>query len=111
VSGTNAADFAQTNTCVGTPVAPVAPAGTCTVSVTFKPGSAAARSANLVVTDDATPTLAATTQSVALAGTATPAPPPPPLPPPRPEPRRPARPRAPPPRARRCRSATPTPPR
>src|SRR5205807_7361452 len=33
-----------------------------------------------VVTDDASPTLAATTQSVPLAGTGTPAPPPPPLP-------------------------------
>src|SRR5205807_2234645 len=77
LSGTNAADSAQTNTCVGTAVGPAA---TCTVSLTFKPGSAAARSANLVVTDDASPTLAATTQSVALAGTGTPAPPPPPLP-------------------------------
>src|SRR5205807_40700 len=77
LSGTNAADFAQTNTCVGTAVGPV---GTCTVSLTFKPGSAAARSASLVVTDDASPTLAATTQSVPLAGTGTPAPPPPPLP-------------------------------
>jgi hypothetical protein len=85
--GTNVGDFAQTNTCVG---APVAPAGTCTASATFTPASAAGRSATLTLTDDASPSLAASTQTVTLtgAGIAPPAPAqvPAPLPAPAPAP-------------------------
>jgi hypothetical protein len=42
-------DFSQTNTCT----ASLAPKGTCTISVTFKPGARGARTATLVVTDNA----------------------------------------------------------
>ena len=59
VTGTNAADFAQTNTCAAT----VAPGGTCTVSVTFAPAAAGARGATLTVATDAGP------RPVSLSGT------------------------------------------
>ena len=61
LGGTNAADFTQTNTCVGTPVAA---GGTCTVSVRFTPAAAGARSATLTVT-----TNGASNPTVALTGT------------------------------------------
>src|SRR5205823_2472535 len=48
ITGTNSADFAQTNTC-----ASVAPQATCTVSVTFTPTLVGSESANLSITDDA----------------------------------------------------------
>ena len=85
VGGTNTADFVHQagGTCVGTPIAP---AGTCTESVTFVPQSAAARAATLTFSDDASPTLAASTQNVVLSGAGTAPPPPPPPPPPAPAP-------------------------
>jgi hypothetical protein len=58
-TGTNAADFAQTNTC-GTSLAANS---TCTINVTFTPGAAGSRSATLSVTD------AAGTQTSSLTGT------------------------------------------
>ena len=48
VGGVNAADFAATNTCI----VAVAPAGTCTISVTFRPSAAGARSGSLAITSN-----------------------------------------------------------
>ena len=63
IAGTNASDFAQTNTC-GTSLAAAA---NCTISITFTPASAASLTATLTITDNASPT----TQSVTLTGTGT----------------------------------------
>lgn len=63
ITGTDAGDFAQTNNC-GTSVAGH---GSCTISVTFKPTAAGARSASVSVTDDG----GASPQMVPLAGTGT----------------------------------------
>lgn len=63
ISGTAAAEFAETNTCGST----LAAAGTCTVNVTFTPAVAGARSAQLEITDNA----AGSPQGVALSGTGT----------------------------------------
>ena len=63
VTGANPGDFAQTNTC-GTSVAAGA---NCTISVTFTPTVAAARTATLSVSDNA----AGSPQTVALTGTGT----------------------------------------
>ena len=60
LSGTNSADYAQTNTC-GTSVAAGA---SCTISVTFKPSATGTRTATLTVADNATGT-----QTVTLSGT------------------------------------------
>ncbi len=64
VTGANAGDFAQTNTC---PVSPstLAAGANCTISVTFTPTAAGARAANLSVADDAP----GSPQTVALSGT------------------------------------------
>jgi len=48
-TGTNAADFSQTNTCSST----LASTGTCTVSVTFTPGATGSRTAALSIADSA----------------------------------------------------------
>jgi hypothetical protein len=62
LTGTNPADFAETDTCTGLHVAP----GTaCAIHVTFRPASAGTHTAVLVITDDA-PT---SPQSVDLSGT------------------------------------------
>ncbi len=61
VTGTNAADFNQTNTC-GTSVAA---GSSCTISITFTPEAAGARSASLSVTDDAS----GSPQAATLSGT------------------------------------------
>ena len=63
VTGNNASDFRQTNTCG----ASVAPGGACTISVTFTPAALGARSATLAIND------AGGQHSVALTGTGTPA--------------------------------------
>src|SRR5438876_137522 len=70
LAGTNATDFAQTNTCpIGSNT--LASGSSCTISVTFTPGATGARSASLTFTDNA----AGSPQSVALSGTGfTPAP-------------------------------------
>jgi hypothetical protein len=60
VAGTNAADFNSTNNC-GTAVAANAQ---CTITATFTPGAAGARSATIMLTDDA----AGSPQSIALSG-------------------------------------------
>jgi len=69
VTGTNAGDFAQTNTCVS----PVAVGSNCTISVTFKPTDSGTRSASITITDNATggPQTASLTGSGALAGICT----------------------------------------
>ncbi len=64
ISGTNAADFTQTNTCPGGS-STLAAGSSCTINVTFTPGALGARSANLTFTDNAT----SSPQSVALSGT------------------------------------------
>jgi hypothetical protein len=61
ITGTNAADFVQANTC-GTGIAGRA---SCTVSVTFKPTATGTRTAAVSVTDNG----GASPQSVALTGT------------------------------------------
>ena len=62
IAGTNATEFAQTNTC-GVLPATLAAGGTCTMSVTFKPATAGSKTATLTVVD------AAGTQTVTLNGT------------------------------------------
>jgi hypothetical protein len=64
LSGTNPGDFSQTNNCAGTALAVNA---TCTINVSFTPSAETARSATLVITDDAL----VPTQSVQLQGTGT----------------------------------------
>jgi hypothetical protein len=60
VTGTNTADFAETNNC-----ASVAAAGSCTIYVTFTPASAATFSAAVTLTDNATNS----PQTISLSGT------------------------------------------
>jgi hypothetical protein len=64
VAGSNPGDFAQTNNC---PVSPVTLAvnGFCTISVTFRPVVASARTAAITISDNA----ANTPQTVTLSGT------------------------------------------
>ena len=64
LSGTNASDFAQTNTCPSGS-STLAAGSSCTISVTFTPGANGARSATLVLSD----TAKSSPQSVALSGT------------------------------------------
>ena len=63
ITGTNPGDFAQTKTCGTT----LAAGANCTISVTFKPTSATARSASVSVTDNAS----GSPQAVSLTGTGT----------------------------------------
>ena len=60
ISGTNAADFAQTNTCGNS----VAAGASCTVSVTFDPAASGNRTASLSVADNA----AGSPQTAGLSG-------------------------------------------
>ena len=64
VTGANPGDFTQTNTCTS---AAIAPAGTCTVSVTFTPSAVGARSASVDLTTNTTPAV----RSIAVTGTGT----------------------------------------
>jgi hypothetical protein len=61
ISGKIAGDFTPSTNCS----APLAPRGTCSISVTFKPGAKGARSATLVVTDNEK----ASPRSISLSGT------------------------------------------
>jgi hypothetical protein len=63
VTGTNAGDFSQTNTCGGS----VAAGANCSISVRFKPTVTGNRSASVTITDDAS----GSPQSVSLTGTGT----------------------------------------
>jgi FG-GAP-like repeat/Abnormal spindle-like microcephaly-assoc'd, ASPM-SPD-2-Hydin/Cep192 domain 4/HYDIN/CFA65/VesB-like, Ig-like domain len=60
ITGANAADFSQTNTC-GTSL----PQGSCTITVTFTPGDLGPRTASLVITDSGP----GGSQTVPLSGT------------------------------------------
>ena len=62
ITGTNAGDFAQTNTC-GSSVG----VKRCTISVTFTPTASGSRSASLSITDNAS----GSPQTIALSGTGT----------------------------------------
>jgi Abnormal spindle-like microcephaly-assoc'd, ASPM-SPD-2-Hydin len=70
MSGTNATDFAQTNTC---PISPstLAAGANCNISVTFTPSATGSRSAGVSITDNA----GGSPQTVALSGTGTTPPP------------------------------------
>jgi hypothetical protein len=61
ITGTNAGDFSQTNTCGGS----VAAGGTCSISVSFTPTASGTRTASVAVADN----LAGSPQTVALTGT------------------------------------------
>jgi hypothetical protein len=61
VTGTNATDFSQTNTC-GTGLADGA---SCTITVTFKPAQSGPRTASVTITDNA----AGSPQTISLSGT------------------------------------------
>ena len=64
ITGTNAADFSQTNSCPSGSNK-LAAGSSCTINITFTPGALGARSATLTFTDNATDS----PQSVALSGT------------------------------------------
>jgi hypothetical protein len=66
LTGANAADFTQTNTC-GTSIAANA---SCTISITFGPAAVGSRTASLSVTDNANNT-AGSVQTAGLTGTGT----------------------------------------
>ncbi len=66
LTGTNAVDFAQTNTCPSGS-STLAAGSSCTINVTFTPGANGTRSASLTLTDNASDS----PQSVALSGTGT----------------------------------------
>ena len=61
LTGANAADFSQTNTCAPS----LAPVASCTFSVTFTPSAPGARSATMTLIDED----AGSPQTVALSGT------------------------------------------
>ncbi len=61
LTGTNAGDFSQTNTCGSS----VSAGGSCTISVVFKPTASGTRSASLSISDSAS----GSPQTVALTGT------------------------------------------
>jgi hypothetical protein len=63
LTGTNASDFAQTNTCGSS----VAAGAHCTISVTFTPAASGSRTASVSVTDNAS----GSPQAVSLSGTGT----------------------------------------
>jgi hypothetical protein len=69
ITGTNAGDFAQTNTCPSGSTTLVAGAS-CTINVVFKPTATGSRSAGIAITDNA----AGSPQAVALSGTGVSAP-------------------------------------
>ena len=66
LTGTNAGDYAQTNTC---PISPATlnPGSTCTISVTFTPGQIGTLTGTLTITDNSND-VAGSTQTVALSG-------------------------------------------
>ena len=63
LTGTNASDFAQTNTCGSS----VAASANCTISVTFTPAASGTRTAAVTLTDNT----AGSPQTVSLSGTGT----------------------------------------
>ena len=67
ISGANAADFAQNNTCGALP-ATLLPGGSCSFNVTFTPSAVGSRAASLDVTDNSNG-IPGSVESVSLAGT------------------------------------------
>jgi len=63
LTGTNAGDFAQTNTCPAN-TSTLAPGSSCTISVTFKPTAMGSRTASVSISDNAS----GSPQSVPLSG-------------------------------------------
>ena len=63
ITGTNASDYSQTNTCGSS----VAASGFCTISLTFHPAATGARTASLSIVDNAS----GSPQQVSLSGTGT----------------------------------------
>jgi hypothetical protein len=63
ITGTNAGDFAQTNTCGSS----VAAGASCTISVTFTPTASGSRTASVSITDN----VPGSPQTVSLSGTGT----------------------------------------
>jgi len=63
LTGSNASDFAQTNTCGSS----VAAGSNCTISVTFTPAASGSRTASVSITDNAS----GSPQTVSLSGTGT----------------------------------------
>ena len=63
LTGSNASDFAQTNTCGSS----VAAGANCTISVTFTPAASGSRTASVSITDNAS----GSPQTVSLSGTGT----------------------------------------
>jgi hypothetical protein len=63
LTGANASDFAQTNTCGSS----VAAGSSCTISVTFTPAASGSRTASVSITDNAS----GSPQTVSLSGTGT----------------------------------------
>src|SRR5437868_4869362 len=72
LTGTNAGDFAQTNTCPSSS-STLAAGANCTISVTFTPTATGTRSASVSITDNAS----GSPHTVALSGSGTSAPAPP----------------------------------
>ena len=66
-TGTNAAEYSETDTCISG--SPIAPGGVCTINVTFTPTAAGTSIANLMVTDNSTD-VPGSQQTVTLAGAA-----------------------------------------
>jgi Chitobiase/beta-hexosaminidase C-terminal domain len=69
ISGANAADFAETDTCIPSPVLPTN--HTCTISIIYSPSATGSSQATLFITDNA----AGSPQFIPLSGTALAAPP------------------------------------
>lgn len=70
ISGANASDFIESDTCMSSPVLPTN--HTCTIAITYAPGGVGTSQATLVITDNA----AGSPQSIPLSGTSVAAPPP-----------------------------------
>lgn len=67
ITGANAGDFTQTNTCPVAPNATLSAGSTCTISVTFQPATAGLLAADVTISDNATPS----PQTISLTGTGT----------------------------------------
>jgi len=75
VTGANAGDFTETDTCMSSPQ--LQPNKSCTITVSYHPSAAGSGSATILITDNAS----GSPQQIALTGTGTnPPPPPPPAP-------------------------------
>lgn len=74
VTGPNASDFTESDTCAASPQ--LQPNKSCTITVSYHPSAAGPGSASVVITDDAS----GSPQQIALSGTGTNSTPPPPAP-------------------------------